>query len=362
MISLKANYFCTILELISIRWFLSKQIKRPVTQSNKLPDIRKEAFKKARESAGLSTQELAIKACLSNRQIEQIENGEMASFYGAQVKYTAAKKVAVLLKLSEKEAFDFGKQPIVTEKPAMVEETSPDEAKKTKTTEVDKPVAASTPNIAKPDLALELQDVVVEKSVAKEAAGPNSQRKWLLILSAFAAVIFSAVNLRPLFFPEAPKTELVESPPTQVDTAPTSTVPAPEEKVSAAMPVTPPAASVASAATASTDCPATDSAPMTYKPDAPKKAADMVYLQSKSAQIVCVIDALGKVQNKQLEPGIGVSVYGKAPLKVLTAGLDQVDLYFQGAKVRPTSLSGKTIILEGAELIQPLTPSDSQLR
>lgn len=336
-----------------------------MTQSNKLPDIRKEAFKKARESAGLSTQELAIKACLSNRQIEQIENGEMASFYGAQVKYTAAKKVAALLKLSDKEAFDFGKQPIATEKPAMVEETSSDEAKKTKTTEVDKPVAASPPNAAKPDLALELQDVVVEKSVAKEAAGPNSQRKWLLILSAFAAVIFSAVNLRPLFFPEAPKTELVESPPTPVDTAPTSTVPVPEEKVSAAMPVTPPVASAASAAgaaTASTDCPAIDSAPMTYKPDAPKKAADMVYLQSKSAQIVCVIDALGKVQNKQLEPGIGVSIYGKAPLKVLTAGLDQVDLYFQGAKVRPTSLSGKTIILEGAELIQPLTPSDSQLR
>jgi hypothetical protein len=85
-------------------------------------------------------------------------------------------------------------------------------------------------------------------------------------------------------------------------------------------------------------------------------------MQSKSAQMVCVIDALGKVQNKQLEPGVGVSVYGKAPLKVLTSGLDQVDLYFQGAKVRPASLASKTIILEGAELVQPLTPSDSQLR
>ena len=330
-----------------------------MNQSNKFPEIRKEAFQKARESAGLSTQDLALKACLSNRQIEQIENGEMSSFYGAQIKYTAAKKVAALLNLSENDAFDYGKQPIVTEKPAMVEETPPDEAKKTKTAEVDKPVAVSPPNKAKPDLALELQDVVVEKSVAKEAASPNSQRKWLLILSAIAAVIFSVVNLRPLFFPEAPKTELVESPPVPVDPAPTNPSPVQEEKVSTAMPVTPPAAS---AATASTDCPAIDSAPMTYRPDAPKKAADMVYMQSKSAQMVCVIDALGKVQNKQLEPGIGVSVYGKAPLKVLTSGLDQVDLYFQGAKVRPASLSGKTIILEGAELIQPLAPSDSQLR
>lgn len=347
-----------------------------MTQSNKLPDIRKEAFKKARESAGLSTQELALKACLSNRQIEQLENGEMASFYGAQVKYTAAKKVAALLKLSEKEAFDFASEPIAIDKVAMVEETPPVEIKKTKTTkaettkvettkadvtkvetkkvEVDKPTQASTPAVSRPDLSLELQDIVVVNSVAKQSASPSSQKKWLLMLSLIAAVIFSVVNLRPMFFPEAPKEEVAVTLPLPVEPAPV-----PEEKASAAIPVMPPAAI---AATSSTDCPAMDSAPATYKPDAPKKAADMVYMQSKSAQMVCVIDALGKVQNKQLEPGIGVSVYGKAPLKVLTSGLDQVDLYFQGAKVRPASLSGKTIVLEAAELTQPLAPSDSQLR
>ena len=343
-----------------------------MNQSNKFPEIRKEAFQIARKSAGLSTQDLALKACLSNRQIEQIENGETSSFYGAQIKYTAAKKVAALLNLSEKDAFDFGRQAIVIEKPTTEEETPLVEAKKTKavevskaeinkttTVKVDKPAAESNPNQPKLDLALELQDVVVEKSAAKETTSSSSQRKWLLILSAIAAVVFSVVNLRPLFFPEAPKAEVAESPPLPVDPAPANPAPETEEKVSAAMPVTPP---VASAAPTSTDCPAIDSAPITYRPDAPKKAADMVYMQSKSAQIVCVIDALGKVQNKQLEPGVGVSVYGKAPLKVLTSGLDQVDLYFQGAKVRPASLNGKTIILEGAELIQPLTPSDSQLR
>jgi hypothetical protein len=47
---------------------------------------------------------------------------------------------------------------------------------------------------------------------------------------------------------------------------------------------------------------------------------------------------------------------------VLTAGLDQVDLYYQGAKVRPSNPNGKTIVLESAEFTQPLTPSDSQLR
>jgi cytoskeleton protein RodZ len=130
-----------------------------------------------------------------------------------------------------------------------------------------------------------------------------------------------------------------------------------EEKASAPVP----AVAVASS-TVTTDCPAAESAPTTYKPDAPKKPGDMIYMQSKSAQMVCVIDALGKVQNKQLEPGVGVSVYGKAPLRVLTAGLDQVDLFYQGAKVRPLNPNGKTIVLESAEFTQPLTPSDSQLR
>ena len=46
--------------------------------SAKLPEIRKEAFTKARETLGLNTKELAGMACLSVRQIEQIENGETA--------------------------------------------------------------------------------------------------------------------------------------------------------------------------------------------------------------------------------------------------------------------------------------------
>ena len=97
--------------------------------SAKLPEIRKEAFTKARENLGLNTKELAGMACLSVRQIEQIENGESSSFYGAQVKVTAAKKVAGLLKLKEEEAFDFGglfpNPKTAAEMPACLLYTSP---------------------------------------------------------------------------------------------------------------------------------------------------------------------------------------------------------------------------------------------
>ncbi len=68
-----------------------------MNKSEKLPEIRKEVFTKARESLGLSTKDLSGMSCLSVRQIELIENGESSSFYGAQVKFTAAKKVAGLL-------------------------------------------------------------------------------------------------------------------------------------------------------------------------------------------------------------------------------------------------------------------------
>ena len=347
----------------------------------KLPEIRKEAFAKARETLGLSTQDLAAKACLSNRQSEQIENGEMGSFYGAQIKFTAAKKVASILQLTEEQAFDFEAIP-VAKAPDLVEETPPasnkqetkiapdkESAPKVEKAKTEKPksekskpekvVPVETPApIAKPQIAVELKNVALEKSASKiSSSTAGSKKKFILLLSLAAAVVFSVINLRPLFFPEQPKEELIVIQEAAPAESTASATPVVEEKASAPAPVV-----AAVASTVTTDCPAAESVPTTYKPDAPKKAGDMVYLQSKSAQMVCVIDALGKVQNKQLEPGVGVSVYGKAPLKVLTTGLDQVDLFYQGAKVRPSNPNGKTIVLESAEFTQPLTPSDSQLR
>ena len=319
---------------------------------SKLPEIRKEAFVQARDSLGLSTKDLAAKACLSTPQIEQIENGEMGSFYSAQIKYTAAKKVASILQLTEDQAFDFaGVAPLAKEAaPATSTKIITEAPVKVK------PIETAAP-MAKPQLAAEPQEVVVEKASIKTPSSNSSQKKLILLLSIAAAVVFSVVNLRPLFFAEQPKEELVIVQEVAPVEPPQVSAPVAEEKTISPTPVL-----AAASSTVTTDCPPAESAPTTYKSDAPKKAGDMVYLQSKSAQMVCVIDVLGKVQNKQLEPGVGVSVYGKAPFKVLTAGLDQVDLYYQGSKVRPSNPTGKTIVLESAEFTQPLTPTDSQLR
>ena len=331
----------------------------------KLPEIRKEAFTKARESLGLSTKDLSGMACLSVRQIEQIENGETSSFYGDQVKFTAAKKVASLLKLAPEEAFDFSgvAQPV---KSADVEEKLQGETKasavenkaKTESAKEEKeavPVAAAQQKPQKSNVN-KITDNVVDYRV-KSTASANPKKKLFLLLAIGAAVIFSVVNLRPLFFPEPVKEEVVIIQEVVQEPAPAD-APAEAKPVPAAVPEPTPVAVTA-------ECPPADASALNYKPEAPKKAGDMVYLQSKTTQTVCVVDATGKTQNKTLEPGVGASVYGKPPLKVLTGGLNQVDLYYQGAKVRVGSTASKTIILEPAEIIQPIAPStstDSQLR
>jgi transcriptional regulator with XRE-family HTH domain len=332
-------------------------VNKPV----KFPEIKKEAFTKAREGLGLSTRDLSGMACLSVRQIEQIENGELSSFYGPQVKFTAAKKVAGLLKLSEEDAFDFSE----TKSSKNQEPSPPTEELKPPSATVATPAnqAATVKPVEKTKIhAIGNKNLKSEALPSASSKGASSQKKWFLLLGITAALIFSVINLRPLFFPEPVKEEIVivqevapANPPPEAAQEAKPATSAPEAPVATA-PV------VATSPAVSTECPPADAAAVSYKPDAPKKAGDMVYLQSKTAQTVCVLDAAGKTQNKTLEAGVGVSVYGKPPLKVLTSGQTPVDIYYQGTKVRISNTAAKTIILEPAEIIQPANAMDSQLR
>ena len=338
----------------------------------KIPEIRKEAFAKARETLGLSTKELSGMACLSVRQIEQIENGEISSFYGPQVKFTAAKKVAGILKLSEEDAFDFGDPPPQeSEVLPVIESEAPETSsviEKTISSEVE------LPEITESNVTQQTEEDA-EQANSIEGNGvdtpPKQTKKGLYILvGTVAALVFSFVNLRPLLFPGLVKEEIVlveQVPATSPADAPADSK-APLAAVSQEPVPTPTAAPAvvaaapASTATPSNECPPADAAAVSFKPEAPKKAGDMVYLQSKIAQTICVVDASGKTQNKTLEPGAGASFYGRPPLKVFTSGVAQVDIYYQGVKVRPSNSAAKSIILEPAEVIQPSAPTDSQLR
>ena len=58
-----------------------------------------------REARGWVMNDMATRACMSVKQIRQLEEGGMSSFYSEAVKVTAAKKVGALLGLSANEVF-----------------------------------------------------------------------------------------------------------------------------------------------------------------------------------------------------------------------------------------------------------------
>ena len=318
---------------------------------SKLPQIRQNAFLSAREGLGISAKDLAAQACLSTRQVQQLENGEQSSFYGAQVKFTAAKKVAALLGLKDEDAFDYG-EPV---KDSANKEKL--RAEGTSSKAVDMLVPEIQKKVEVPLKTVDAQLRSLHQTAAKSK--PKPRKRYVLWLGFMVAVAFLVINLRPLFFPkEAEEVLLVKDIVVESDLAAVPTEPInvtiPEAEL--APPVVNPVAELKEA------CPAQDSEVIHYQPEAPRKRADMVYVQVKSRQVICVTDATGKNQNKTVEAGVGTSFFGQPPFKLVTGGMTQVDVYFQGTKVRLANLNTKVLVLESAELVAPTTQSDSELR
>ena len=69
--------------------------------TNKIPNILGDQLKDAREKAVLSVEDLAMKASLSLKQLEEIENGGNSFFYTAEIKLIVAKKIGKMLGLNE---------------------------------------------------------------------------------------------------------------------------------------------------------------------------------------------------------------------------------------------------------------------
>jgi CRISPR/Cas system CMR-associated protein Cmr5 small subunit len=68
-----------------------------------------------------------------------------------------------------------------------------------------------------------------------------------------------------------------------------------------------------------------------------------VHVIVKSRQIVCVVDATGKSMMQSIDAGAGHTFGGKAPFTILTNGLAQTSVYFQGKLVRPINDQVRTM-------------------
>ena len=359
-----------------------------MVQKQSSPEIRCAAFIAAREKCTMSVEQLALQACLSKKQIQQIENGQSSSFYSPTIKLGAARKVAKLIQLDEKDAFDFGPQ---AELPFVESQPLADEAKAAE--QFDAPKTTSPANTVEVVQATEDEPNEVKKTAGKKRKSdlaspafnepnskpvlvepdpePNKQvlfatrerkssgKKWVWLLPA-VALVFALVQFQPLLRDKLdaamgkakPVEEVALSSAPAADPAP-SNPPATEASQTPAppAPALPPAVSSPSPVTAvASGCPPVDGVIESYKPSTAGKPGNFVFVRVNSAQLLCVIDADGLVQSKTVEPGAGHSFYGKPPFKLLSsAALGSAEVFFQGLRIRPNTADMKGMLLVQAD-------------
>ena len=256
------------------------------------PQINGALLRMRREELGWTQADLATRACLSNKQVKQIEEGGTSSFYSDTVKLTAAKKIGGILGLPPESV-------LVVEEPetsadAVADQqnshnTATDEAAPELSVQsaVDKtPVEQSAPethsshtghtsqdDIASPAVKPYLKSPSVETTVIQKSTNsaldgedkPKSKNSlWFIIALFVAALGLAAVMQQPASTPSAePPPPIQVLPPEQSDPAAS----APTDAASAL--VTPAAPAVAPAPVASS----APSTPLTAPSTAPVSAA-----------------------------------------------------------------------------------------
>lgn len=162
--------------------------------------INGELLRLRREARGWVLSDLATRACMSVKQIRQLEEGGMSSFYSAAVKMTSAKKVGALLGLSAAEVFAH-----------EVEHVSDPEAVDYEVVVIEPQVFGNEnmPNevasVAYESAQVEIDTTAMHSSVLKEAPAkptsvpdePKSKTSLWVIVGFFAAALAIAAYMQP---------------------------------------------------------------------------------------------------------------------------------------------------------------------
>jgi transcriptional regulator with XRE-family HTH domain len=213
--------------------------------------INGELLRLGREARGWLIGDMAIRACMSVKQIRQLEEGGTSAFYSPAVKMTSAKKLAGILDIAPEQVF---------QRPgsAALETVTPVATEITVTPADDQPAVAE--DIAPPQPAVvhttpEPQDAT--PSAASAAVEPKAKTSVWAIVALFVAALGVAAYMHQQ---EEPATE----PPPPLQVLPTEAEPAASAAESEA--------SNASAASDRVAVPAA-SAPVTPASAVPKPAA-----------------------------------------------------------------------------------------
>ena len=252
-----------------------------------IPQINGALLRMRREELGWALADLATRACLSNKQVKQIEEGGTSSFYSETVKVTAAKKVGGILGLPEQSVFVVEEPEVVVNEAAsldgMTPHTSDDlhaDSSGSDKAHTDLPTAtgqypqdsnASQKDMASAAVKPYLKSPSIETSVIQKSTNsaldsedkPKSKNSLWFIIALFAAALgLAAVMQKPAPTPPVePPPPLQVLPPEQPEPAASS----PNAAASGAVPVAP----LATPAPAISTAPSTTSTPSNVPTNTP---------------------------------------------------------------------------------------------
>ena len=225
--------------------------------------INGELLRLGREARGWVIGDMATRACMSIKQIRQLEEGGTSAFYSPAVKMTSAKKLAGILELSPEQVFNRPKS-------AEVDFASSQDVVPELAPTGDQPVAPEDLAHAQAEAVIETPESVEAPVSAPVLDEPKSKTSLLAIAALFVAAIGVAGYLKQQ---EEPVTE----PPPPLQVMPAEVEPAASAADAASSPVSTastasdtPAAPAASAPAlpASSVLPVVAAPPATPKPAA----------------------------------------------------------------------------------------------
>lgn len=204
--------------------------------------INGELLRLRREAKGWVLNDMATRACMSVKQIRQLEEGGLSAYYSQAVKVTAAKKVGALLGLSADEVFAHPVRDALIEQAAEIEIHDSVESVVEhigKDIAAESPVAFTEGESIQP-ISLQVDD---SSSLADEAPKKSKASFWLisaLFLTALLVAAYMQPQDEPLPAEPVPPLQVVPTdavePASAADSA-ASSASAPLEAASVAKPV-----------------------------------------------------------------------------------------------------------------------------
>ena len=320
---------------------------------DRLPEIIGSALKHAREKRGMERSELATQCCLSSKMILELEEGGMTAFYSFQLKLSSAKRVGSFLGLSPSDYMNQVDELIeIPDSVVEVEESAAKEEEQS--VQAGQPKSVVNEGEQLDDLIYQSTNSGISLSQMNMHSIPVRRIGILLGLLIAVGALYGLnsqfnISTQTLAFieqlgskdvvkPEASKEAAIqESSPEAVDEKPSTNV---ESK-----PITTLATSVNTTSVQS-QCPPIggDGIPVYKSPNA-SKLGDVVSVKTLVKQSICVADGQGKQTLVDLEPNTSHAFRGTPPFVISAQDLDNIEMYFQGWRVRSPSPGAKQMKL-----------------